>query len=67
MGPFLSLLAPPSLPSPCPASWSPQTRPLIMWNPRLFSGDVGIGLNVRRLREFFLACVMRYRALLSGA
>ncbi|XP_057861110.2 uncharacterized protein LOC131069600 isoform X2 [Cryptomeria japonica] len=29
-------------------------RPLVMWNPRLFSGDVGIGLNVRRLRETFL-------------
>ncbi|KAH9330717.1 hypothetical protein KI387_002825, partial [Taxus chinensis] len=30
-------------------------RPLVMWNPRLFSGDVGIGLNVRRLRENFLS------------
>eukprot|EP00271_Cylindrocystis_brebissonii_P021515 TRINITY_DN7729_c0_g2_i1.p1 TRINITY_DN7729_c0_g2~~TRINITY_DN7729_c0_g2_i1.p1 ORF type:complete len:396 (+),score=60.12 TRINITY_DN7729_c0_g2_i1:90-1190(+) len=29
-------------------------RPLVMWNPRLVSGDVGIGLNVRRLRENFL-------------
>ncbi|GJP29532.1 hypothetical protein CLOM_g17050 [Closterium sp. NIES-68] len=31
------------------------TRPLIMWNPRLVSGDVGVGLNVRRLRERFLS------------
>ncbi|CAI5470769.1 unnamed protein product [Closterium sp. Yama58-4] len=31
------------------------TRPLIMYNPRLVSGDVGIGLNVRRLRERFLS------------
>ncbi|KAH9560201.1 hypothetical protein CY35_06G094400 [Sphagnum magellanicum] len=29
-------------------------RPMIMWNPRLISGDVGIGLNVRRLRERLL-------------
>lgn len=28
--------------------------PLVMFNPRLVSGDVGIGLNVRRLREDFL-------------
>jgi DICT domain-containing protein len=27
---------------------------MIMWNPRLISGDVGIGLNVRRLRERLL-------------
>ena len=27
---------------------------LIMFNPRLASGDVGVGLNVRRLRESFL-------------
>lgn len=25
-----------------------------MWNPSLVSGDVGIGLNVRRMRESFL-------------
>ncbi|CAI5966586.1 unnamed protein product, partial [Closterium sp. NIES-64] len=30
-------------------------RPLIMYNPRLVSGDVGVGLNVRRLRERFLS------------
>ncbi|KAG8391003.1 hypothetical protein BUALT_Bualt01G0142800 [Buddleja alternifolia] len=30
-------------------------RPLIMWNPRLFSEDVGIGINVRRLRRDFLS------------
>eukprot|EP00898_Chlorokybus_atmophyticus_P000706 jgi/Chlat1/1636/Chrsp127S01947 len=29
-------------------------RPLIMWNPALQSGDVGIGLNVRRMRDSFL-------------
>lgn len=27
---------------------------LIMFNPRLASGDVGVGLNIRRLRETFL-------------
>ncbi|XP_061338022.1 uncharacterized protein LOC133284902 isoform X2 [Gastrolobium bilobum] len=29
-------------------------RPLIMWNPRLISEDVGVGVNVRRLRRYFL-------------
>ncbi|KAK6139445.1 hypothetical protein DH2020_026799 [Rehmannia glutinosa] len=29
-------------------------RPLIMWNPRLVSEDVGVGINVRRLRRNFL-------------
>jgi uncharacterized membrane protein YgcG len=29
--------------------------PLIMFNPRRVSGDVGIGLNVRRLRDGFLS------------
>ncbi|WVY96625.1 hypothetical protein V8G54_028776 [Vigna mungo] len=29
-------------------------RPLIMWNPRLISEDVGVGFNVRKLRRFFL-------------
>ncbi|TVU12643.1 hypothetical protein EJB05_46294, partial [Eragrostis curvula] len=29
-------------------------RPLIMWNPRLVSGDVGVGFNVRNLRKNFL-------------
>ncbi|KAJ4953477.1 hypothetical protein NE237_030309 [Protea cynaroides] len=30
-------------------------RPLIMWNPRLISEDVGVGFNVRKLRRFFLS------------
>ncbi|XP_051125238.1 uncharacterized protein LOC127247450 [Andrographis paniculata] len=30
-------------------------RPLIMWNPRLISEDVGVGINVRRLRRDFLS------------
>ncbi|KAI4364605.1 hypothetical protein MLD38_020674 [Melastoma candidum] len=30
-------------------------RPLIMWNPRLVSEDVGVGFNVRKLRRFFLS------------
>ncbi|PWA33954.1 hypothetical protein CTI12_AA623740 [Artemisia annua] len=29
-------------------------RPLIMWNPRLISEEVGIGFNVRKLRKYFL-------------
>uniref|UniRef100_A0A0E0PTH9 DUF1995 domain-containing protein n=1 Tax=Oryza rufipogon TaxID=4529 RepID=A0A0E0PTH9_ORYRU len=29
-------------------------RPLVMWNPRLVSGDVGVGFNVRNLRRNFL-------------
>ncbi|XP_020210556.1 uncharacterized protein LOC109795454 [Cajanus cajan] len=29
--------------------------PLIMWNPRLISEDVGVGVNVRKLRRFFLS------------
>lgn len=29
-------------------------RPMIMLNPRLISGDVGVGLNVRRMRERLL-------------
>jgi len=28
--------------------------PLVMFNPRLASGDVGVGLNVRRMRSKFL-------------
>ncbi len=28
---------------------------VVLFNPRLASGDVGIGLNVRRMREDFLA------------
>ncbi|CAH9145148.1 unnamed protein product [Cuscuta epithymum] len=31
------------------------SRPLIMWNPRLVSEDVGVGFNVRRLRRSFLS------------
>jgi len=45
-------------------------RPLIMWNPRLFSGDVGVGLNVRRLRSSFLrtfTVVYSMKPLTSGA
>lgn len=30
-------------------------RPLIMWNPRLVSQDVGVGFNVRKLRKYFLS------------
>ncbi|KAK2976064.1 hypothetical protein RJ640_024792 [Escallonia rubra] len=30
-------------------------RPLIMWNPRLVSEDVGVGFNVRKLRRYFLS------------
>ncbi|PKI51535.1 hypothetical protein CRG98_028095 [Punica granatum] len=30
-------------------------RPLIMWNPRLISEDVGVGYNVRKLRRYFLS------------
>lgn len=33
-------------------NWQP--RPLIMWNPRLISEDVGVGFNVRNLRRYFL-------------
>ncbi|KAL5703560.1 hypothetical protein ACHQM5_022094 [Ranunculus cassubicifolius] len=29
-------------------------RPLIMWNPRLISEEVGVGFNVRNLRRYFL-------------
>ncbi len=32
----------------------PPGKPLIMFNPRLASGDVGVGLNVRRMRTNFL-------------
>ncbi|KAK9163958.1 hypothetical protein Syun_004860 [Stephania yunnanensis] len=30
-------------------------RPLLMWNPRLVSEDVGVGFNVRKLRRYFLS------------
>ena len=33
----------------------PVDVPLIMFNPRLASGDVGVGLNIRRVRNEFLA------------
>ncbi|MCO5597624.1 hypothetical protein L7F22_051705 [Adiantum nelumboides] len=45
-------------------------RPLIMWNPRLFSGDVGIGLNARRTRDNFVSTftvVYSMRPLPQGA
>ncbi|XP_022895976.1 uncharacterized protein LOC111410048 [Olea europaea var. sylvestris] len=45
-------------------------RPLIMWNPRLISEDVGVGINVRRLRRSFLSTftvVYSMRPLASGA
>ncbi|CAI9769003.1 unnamed protein product [Fraxinus pennsylvanica] len=45
-------------------------RPLIMWNPRLVSEDVGVGINVRRLRRNFLSTftvVYSMRPLPSGA
>ncbi|KAH7436613.1 hypothetical protein KP509_05G027900 [Ceratopteris richardii] len=45
-------------------------RPLVMWNPRLFSGDVGIGLNVRRTRDNFVSTftvVYSMRPLPQGA
>lgn len=47
-----------------------EARPLIMWNPRLFSGDVGIGLNVRRTRDNFVSTftvVYSMRPLPEGA
>ncbi|KAJ7526753.1 hypothetical protein O6H91_16G021600 [Diphasiastrum complanatum] len=45
-------------------------RPLILWNPHLSSGDVGIGLNVRRMRENFLSTftsVYSLRPVFAGA
>ncbi|XAR52589.1 hypothetical protein NMG60_11020736 [Bertholletia excelsa] len=45
-------------------------RPLIMWNPRLVSEDVGVGVNVRKLRRYFLrtfTVVYSMRPLPSGA
>ncbi|XP_047318578.1 uncharacterized protein LOC124921915 [Impatiens glandulifera] len=45
-------------------------RPLIMWNPRLVSEDVGVGFNVRKLRRYFLSkftVVYSMRPLPSGA
>ena len=53
------ILAAPDPPALAPASAAAAAAaaagiPLVMFNPRLVSGDVGIGLNVRRLREDFL-------------
>lgn len=31
-----------------------EEKAVVLFNPRLASGDVGVGLNVRRLRENFL-------------
>ncbi|KAG9458755.1 hypothetical protein H6P81_003263 [Aristolochia fimbriata] len=45
-------------------------KPLIMWNPRLISEDVGVGINVRRLRRYFLSTftvVYSMRPLPTGA
>ncbi|KAL5786608.1 hypothetical protein ACOSQ2_009000 [Xanthoceras sorbifolium] len=45
-------------------------RPLIMWNPRLISEDVGVGINVRNLKRYFLSTfttVYSMRPLPSGA
>lgn len=45
-------------------------RPLIMWNPRLVSEDVGVGFNVRKLRRTFLSTftpVYSMKRLASGA
>ncbi|CAI0551274.1 unnamed protein product [Linum tenue] len=45
-------------------------RPLIMWNPRLISEDVGVGINVRNLRRYFLSTfttVYSMRPLPEGA
>lgn len=45
-------------------------RPLLMWNPRLVSEDVGVGFNVRKLRRYFLrtfTVVYSMRPLPSGA
>ncbi|XP_008246470.1 PREDICTED: uncharacterized protein LOC103344637 [Prunus mume] len=45
-------------------------RPLIMWNPRLISEDVGVGFNVRKLRRYFLSTfttVYSMRPMQSGA
>ncbi|TQD79780.1 hypothetical protein C1H46_034643 [Malus baccata] len=45
-------------------------RPLIMWNPRLISEDVGVGFNVRQLRQYFLrtfTTVYSMRPMESGA
>ncbi|KAL9235042.1 hypothetical protein vseg_009842 [Gypsophila vaccaria] len=45
-------------------------RPLIMWNPRLISEEVGVGVNVRKLKRFFLSTfsvVYSMRPLASGA
>ncbi|CAO2836682.1 unnamed protein product [Amaranthus hypochondriacus] len=46
------------------------SRPLIMWNPRLVSEDVGVGMNVRKLRRYFLrtfSVVYSMRPMAAGA
>lgn len=35
-----------------------QPRSLIMWNPRLISEDVGVGVNVRQLKRYFLRYIL---------
>lgn len=30
-----------------------------MWNPRLISEDVGVGVNVRQLKRYFLRYILR--------
>ncbi|CAN8265348.1 unnamed protein product [Cochlearia groenlandica] len=45
-------------------------RPLVMWNPRLISEEVGVGFNVRKLRRYFLSSfttVYSMRPLAAGA
>ncbi|WOH04579.1 hypothetical protein DCAR_0623989 [Daucus carota subsp. sativus] len=45
-------------------------RPLIMWNPRLVSEEVGIGVNARNIKRYFLSSfttVYSMRPLASGA
>lgn len=45
-------------------------RPLIMWNPRLISEDVGVGVNVRQLKRYFLrtfSVVYSMKPMASGA
>jgi hypothetical protein len=59
-GAEVALLAAPDPPALASASAAASAAaaagiPLVMFNPRLVSGDVGIGLNVRRLREDFLS------------
>jgi hypothetical protein len=43
----------PALPA-CPSAGLAEGQAMVMFNPRLASGDVGVGLSIRRLRESFL-------------